>query len=196
MLEYGHCNWKYYKWRLDLYAVVWEGVRTAAHADSCLPDSWSPDSCSPDICSSGYLLTKQMNKWTLAHQWIDNEKENKLKNNYFYFRNIFYFYQRLFYLINIVMCTFSLTMNIIYYWSLNFNPLIIGNIHPNNYIGNRILRNIFLNKNPFFYYKFTFFLLNFHWWASVHVFISCWATVRVSNCPTPVWEHKVGVNWQ
>ena len=29
--------------------------------------------------------------------------------------------------------------------ALNFNSLIIGNIHPNNYIGNMILINIFMN---------------------------------------------------
>ena len=35
--------------------------------------------------------------------------------------------------------------NYIIFITLKFNALIIDNNHPNNYIGNRILRNIFLN---------------------------------------------------
>ena len=38
------------------------------NTNSCSPDSCSPESCLPDSCSPGHLLTKQMKKWTLAHQ--------------------------------------------------------------------------------------------------------------------------------
>ena len=34
--------------------------------------------------------------------------------------------------------------------TLNFNALISSNIHPNNYIGNRILKKLFLNEKYFF----------------------------------------------
>jgi len=48
--------------------VCISGVRTVAHPDNCPPDSSSPR----------HLLTKQMKKWTLAHQCIFNKKKVNL----------------------------------------------------------------------------------------------------------------------
>ena len=66
--------------------------------------------------------------------------------------------------------------------TLNFNPLIIGNIHSNNYIGNRILRNIFLNlkKSLIFLLQIPLFLIKN---SLVSKYPSIFFICLVSECP-------------